>query len=348
MNSQSGKVITVLGPIDPDAVGFTLMHEHLYLDLRRNHPPDAGLTETELDQWNAPLSLSNLHLARRSLPVQDNYVLTSESDALEEVSHFRALGGQTVVDVTSLGLGRDAEALRSAAMTTGLNIVMGSGWYQKVFHPKDMDRRSVEELTDEIVGDVAVGVGDSGIRSGIIGEIGVNGDPITENETRSVRAAARASVVTGAAISFHSPPLKHEKRTVLDIVEAEGADLNRTILGHSCGMADDLPFMLDLLSRGVYIQFDTLGVVNTTELPGRDHQVALAIPQLIAAGYRDRILLSQDVCWKTHLRRYGGSGYTYIQEIFLPYLGTLGVSDDDLHQLMVANPRRVLAFVDSP
>ena len=345
MTDTAGKAITVLGAVEPDRLGFTLMHEHLYLDLRKNHLPDPDLAPVERAVWEADLDLSNLHLARRVLPLQDNYVLDREDDAIAEVSHFGALEGRTIVDVTSRGLGRDPKALKRAGTGTGLNIVMGSGWYQKVFHPDDMDSRSVETLTDEIVHDVTVGVGDTGIRSGIIGEIGVNGDPITDNEARSVRAAARASLLTGAAISFHSPPLKSEKNDVLDIVEEEGADLTRTILGHSCAMADDVPFMLELLARGVYIQFDTLGVVRTSEEPARDHRVATAIPQLIDAGYGNRILLSQDVCWKSHLRKYGGSGYTYIQETFLPYLTTLSVSDEAQHQIMVENPRRVLTFV---
>ena len=345
MTDYVGKVMTALGAVEPDRLGFTLMHEHLYLDLRKNHLPDPDLTPGERAMWEADLDLSNLYMARRALPLLDNYVLDSEDDAIAEVSHFRSLGGQTIVDVTSRGLGRDPEALKNASVATGLNIVMGSGWYQKIFHPNDMGSRSVETLTDEIVHDVTFGVGDTGICSGIIGEIGVNGDPITDNEARSVRAAARASLLTGASISFHSPQLKSEKHDVLDIVEDEGADLTRTILGHSCAMADDVPFMLELLSRGVYIQFDTLGVVNTTERPGRDHQVAMAIPQLIDAGYGDRILLSQDVCWKSHLKMYGGSGYTYIQETFLPYISTLGVSDEAQRQIMIENPRRVLTLV---
>ena len=346
MTSMTGKAMTVAGPLEPDQLGFTLMHEHLYLDLRKNHWPDADSTATELDSWFAPLQLSNLHLARRVLPIVDNYILSSEADAIAEVSDFATLGGGTLVDVTSRGLKRDVPAIARAAEAAGINIVLGSGWYQKLFHPEDMDDRSVGSLTDEIVRDITVGIPGAGVRSGIIGEIGVNGDPITANEVKNIRAAARASVATGAAISFHSPPLKDEKQAVLDIVEEEGADLTRVILGHSCHMADDLPYMLSLLERGVCIQFDTLGVVKTTEI-GRDHIVATAIPQLIEAGYADRILLSQDVCWKIHLKKYGGAGYTYIQETFLPYLGTLGVAASDIHRIMVENPRRLLTFVET-
>ena len=341
----TGKAITVSGPIQPDQLGFTLMHEHLYLDLRKNHWPAPDSTATQLDAWFAPLQLSNLHLARRMLPIVDNYILSSESDAIAEVSDFAQLGGGTLVDVTSRGLRRDIPAIVRAAEAAGINIVLGSGWYQKLFHPEDMDDRTVESLTDEIIRDIADGIPGTGVRSGIIGEIGVNGDPITPNEVKNIRAAARASVATGAAISFHSPPLKDEKIAVLDIVEEEGADLTRVILGHSCHMADDLPYMLSLLERGVCVQFDTLGVVKTTEI-GRDHIVATAIPRLIEAGHADRILLSQDVCWKMHLKKYGGAGYTYIQETFLPYLKTLGVSDSDIRQIMVENPKRLLTFAE--
>ena len=344
MTSMTGKAMTVSGPVEPDQLGFTLMHEHLYLDLRKNHMPDPDTTATQLDAWFAPLRLSNLHLARRGLPLVDNYILSSEPDAIAEVSDFAKLGGGTLVDVTSNGLRRDIPAIARAAQAAGINIVLGSGWYQKLFHPEDMDDHTTESLTDEIVHDITFGIGDTGVRSGIIGEIGVNGDPITPNEVKNIRAAARASIATGTAISFHSPPLKDEKRAVLDIVEEEGADLTRVILGHSCHIADDLPYMLGLLERGVCIQFDTLGVVRTTET-GRDHMVATAIPQLIDAGYADRILLSQDVCWKMHLKKYGGAGYTYIQETFLPYLKTLGVNDSDIHRIMVENSRRLLTFV---
>ena len=345
MPTTTGKAMTVSGPVEPDQLGFTLMHEHLYLDLRKNHWPGEDSTATQLDAWFAPLQLSNLHLARRVLPIVDNYILSSESDAITELSDFAQLGGGTLVDVTSRGLRRDVPAIVRAAEAAGINIVLGSGWYQKLFHPDDMDDRTVESLTDEIVRDITVGIPGTGVRSGVIGEIGVNGDPITPNEDKNIRAAARASVVTGAAISFHSPPRKDEKRAVLDIVEEEGADLTRVILGHSDHMAADLPYMLSLLERGVCVQFDTLGVVRTTET-GRDHIVATAIPRLIEAGHTDRVLLSQDVCWKMHLKKYGGAGYTYIQETFLPYLKTLGVSESDIRRVMVENPKRLLTFAE--
>jgi phosphotriesterase-related protein len=357
IENLAGKVLTVKGPIDPNEIGVTLMHEHLFIDLLKHNPPAPDAPATDLQLWNSRLDLSNLHLAREGKPIADNYLLTDEKAAIDEVMEFKRFGGRTIVDVTSIGLRRDPLALRRVSEATGLNVVMGAGWYQKVFHPADMDRRTVEDLADEIIRDITVGVGDTGIRSGIIGEVGINGDPLTPNEIKSVRASARASRATGAAITFHRGGVGKEKHEVLSVVAEEGGDLTRTILGHSDALAGDVPFMLELLDRGVYIQFDVLGRVLAalTYKPVREVMfpvstysntalVADAIPELIAAGYEDRILLSQDVCLKTHLKRYGGTGYSFIQERFLPHLQTLGVTEKQIHKIMVENPMRVLAF----
>ena len=238
-------------------------------------------------------------------------------------------------------------------------MVMGAGWYQKLYHPTDMDQRTVEDLTDEIVRDVTVGVGDTGIRSGIIGEVGIEGAPITENEIKSIRASGRASRATGAPISFHRGGRGRERLAVIGILGEEGTDMSRVIFGHSDSIAGDLDLMLELLSHGVYIQFDLLGRVGTPlryAPDGDDIQmfptsagtatVAEAIPKLIEAGYADRVLLSQDVCNKTHLKKYGGTGYSFILEKFLPEMRSRGVSEEHLQMMMVENPKRILTFVE--
>lgn len=355
----AGQVMTVQGPITPDELGFTLMHEHLFIDLRRGHLPHPlhvivpgreqpiATTEdfpaTELAVWEAPLTISNLRLAQEGGPVSDQWVLADESLAVQESLEFRDRGGGTIVDVTSIGLRRDPEALRRVSVATGLNIVMGAGWYQKVFHPDDMDRRTVEDLSMEIVSDVTSGVGETGVRAGIIGEVGVNGDPITANEEKSIRASARASLITGAPITFHEAGLGAEKHDVLDMVEQEGGDLSRVVISHCNTVATDLPFMLELLARGVYVEFE---VVGQSEALGVSvtKQAAEAVPRLIDDGYVDRVLLAQDVCVKTHLKRYGGPGYSYMQEVFIPHLQSLGVTVDDIERIFVENPKRVLTF----
>ena len=371
-SSDIGKVITVRGRVDPELIGITLMHEHLFLDLRKNHLPHPlavdvpGRSEplitsddfpaTELEIWESKLDSKNLHLANTLAPISDNYLLTDETVAINEVNSFKKSGGGTIVDVTSIGLKRDPEALRRVSEATGLHLVMGTGYYQKVFHPEDMDERTVENLTSEIVQDITVGIRGTGIRAGVIGEIGVNGEPITFNEEKSIRAATRASLLTGAAITFHRGGTRSERHTTLDLVASEGGDLGRVILGHSDEIADDFQLMKDLLAREVYIQFDLIGreyaVDSLDEMnPGSSGDLsvtekdAIAISKLIDAGFVDQILLSHDVCWKTHLRKYGGFGYSFIIEKFLPYLRKIGVEEHQINMMMIENPKRILPFV---
>lgn len=357
---MSGKVITVAGSIDPATLGQTVMHEHLFLDLRQNHLPHLkmvpveGRSEplltsedfpaTELAIWEAKVGFGNLHLARHEAPIADNYILSDEGLAVREVMEFKDRGGSTIVDVTSIGFKRDPEALLRVSRATGLNIVMGTGYYQKVFHPLNMDSRSVEELTAVIVQDVTVGVGATGIRSGIIGEIGVQGGPVTTNDIKSVTAAARAGVLTGGAVSFHKGGEGRERFQVLDVYAEEGGEMSRAIMGHSDFMAHDVSLVLEVAERGVYIQFDLIGRAEDLgeSFASKD---ARAITALVEAGYEDRILLSHDVCWKVHLKHYGGFGYSFILERFLPYLLEAGITEAQVRKFMVDNPARVLPFV---
>ena len=341
----AGKVLTVVGPVDPEVLGQTIMHEHIFIDFQ-NPVARANISRaTDMGLHLAPVSLNVLSEVRfRRIPNRDNLYLTDFGEAIDEVMEFKRHGGQTIVDVTSIGLGRDPHALQQVSQTTGLSIVMGAGWYQKQFHPADMDSRTIEELTDVIVRDIVVGAQGTSVRSGIIGEVGINGNPLTANEMKSIRASARASRITGAAISFHVGGRGEEKFTVLEAVAAEGADLRRVIMGHSNSIADDLPFMKRLLERGVFIQFDTLGRPDGRLGGVDDGKVARGIVELIEAGYADRVLLSQDVCNKIQLKKYGGTGFSYVLENFLPALRDLGVEEEDIHKMMVENPVRALTF----
>jgi len=361
----TGKILTVRGPVDPDQLGVTLTHEHIFIDVRRTHlphrkwkveadrvvaeSPDEDFPATELARWDAKLDLSNVHLARAVAPIVDNYVLSDERLAVDELLAFKAAGGRTVVDVTSIGLKRDPRALKRVSESTGLHIVMGTGYYQRVFHPDDMDCRSVDDLSRTIVRDVTVGVHDgidqTDIRAGVIGEIGINGDPLISNELKSMRAAAIASRLTGATILIHLGGVGAEKHKVLDIAAEEGVQLSHVILGHCDGIAGDIPFLLELVQRGIYIAFDNLGREPAVAAPSSTAVAAEAVPRLIEEGFEDRILLSHDICWKTSLKAYAGFGYTFIQDQFLPRLRDLGVTETQIHTLMVSNPKQAFAFV---
>ena len=364
--TMAGQIVTVLGLIDPGQLGFTLSHEHIFIDLRRTHlpyrtwvvrddhivadPPGEDFPGSEMALWESKLDLSNVHLARAVAPIADNYVLGDEELAVRELMAFKNLGGGAVMDVTSIGLKRDPLALRRISERTGLHIVMGTGYYQRVYHPDNMDALTAAELTDIIVRDVNEGVHDgrtwTDVRAGIIGEIGINGGPLITNELKSMRAAARASRLTGAPVLIHLGGIGAEKHTILDIVEDEGVDLNHVVLGHCDDIARDTAFTLELLARGVYVAFDNLGREPAVAKTSLTAEVADSIPNYLDAGYEDRILLSHDICWKTSLKAYAGLGYTFIQEYFLPRLRELGASEVQVDKMMVENPARVLPFVE--
>lgn len=306
---------TVLGPIEPAALGFTLPHEH-----------------TQIALW---------HVEHR----WDYWQLTRDEPLiLEELARFKAVGGNGLVDVTLDSIGRDPRWLQGLARASGLHIVMGCGWYRTAYYPAEarIERRSVDDLADELVAEYVDGVGETGVRPGIIGEIGTDKPWLSPAEERVHRAAARASRRTGLAITTHAV-LSDVGRAQLRIFEEEGADPGRVIIGH----ADSFPVLdhyLDLIRRGANLEFDFLGMkFASTERLGEGRLIEL-LCELLARGFADRILLSQDVCHDSQLKRYEGNGYVYLAETFLPRLRTAGVSDGEIEAMTVTNPRRLLTI----
>lgn len=344
----AGQVLTVTGPVEPSRLGQTLMHEHIFVDfkfagsLRPDPATDAGLSLQ-------PVTLDNLAKARAGHWIADNDFLGDFEESLAEVAAYKAIGGGTIVDVSGIRLGRDPVGLLKISNASGLNVVMGGSWYQKRYHPPNFGELTLDELTDGMVRDIAVGVDGTEIRSGIIGEIGINGNPLTDDEIKLVRASARASRLTGAPMTFHVGGVGEEKFRVLKIVADEGVAMSSVVMGHSNGLAFDLPFARRILALGVFIEFDWLGALGS---PGgflearTDRKVAEGIARLVREGYAGRIVLSHDICNKTQLKKFGGLGYTYIHEYFLPVLRELGVGEADIRKMMVENPAKALAFAE--
>jgi phosphotriesterase-related protein len=220
---------------------------------------------------------------------------------------------------------------------------MGCGWYRTAYYPPEarIDRRSVDDLADELVAEIEGGVGESGIRPGIIGEIGTDKPWVSPSEERVHRAAARASRRTGLAITTHAV-LSDVGLAQLRIFEEEGADPARVVIGH----ADSYPVLehhLAIIGRGANVEFDFIGMPWPRERHAESRTVEL-ICELLARGHTDRILLSQDVCNDDQLARNGGNGYTHLTETFLPRLREAGVSATEIDTMTVTNPRRLLTI----
>jgi predicted metal-dependent phosphotriesterase family hydrolase len=309
-----GHVQTVLGSIDPDSLGFTLPHEH-----------------TQIALW---------HIQGR----WDYWQLTRDQPViLEELARFRTVGGSGLVDLTLPGVGRDPVWLREVASASGLNVVMGCGWYRTAYYPPEasIDRRSTDDLADELVAEIEGGVRATGIRPGIIGEIGTDKPWVSPAEERVHRAAARAARRTGLAVTTHAV-LSDVGLAQLRIFEEEGLDPGRVVIGH----ADSYPVLdhyLEIIARGASLEFDFIGMPWERERIGEVRTVELLL-ELLSRGHADRILLSQDVCNDSQLVRFGGNGYAYLADTFLPRLRAAGVSDSEIDTMTVGNPRRLLTI----
>ena len=341
----AGRVLTVNGPVDPDSLGATMVHEHIFIE--GNHPNRPVPTEaSRVRFYLRPLTMDMLGAVTMGYPNRDNLILGDEPTAVQEVTDYRKRGGGTLVDVTSIGLGRDPAALGRVSRTTGVHVVMGTGWDTRAVDSRDLEERSLADLTRELVQDVTSGVGNSGVRSGIIGEVATAGGSLTPVETNVIRAAGRASRITGAAVSLHMDGSgSGSTHAMLDLLEAEGTDLARVILGNCDSLVRDLPSLTGLLKRGVYVEFDGLSEFHMLRQPATAAHVGDGIVELIQLGYLERILLSQNVDQKIDLKAYGGMGYSFVLDQFAPHLTGNGVTEEQIRTLIYENPQRILAFV---
>jgi len=279
------------------------------------------------------------------IPNRWDYWELTPDDALlvPELAAYRAAGGGTLVDLTLPGVGRDPLRLRRYAEATGLHIVMGTGWYRAAYYPAEalIDRRSVDDLADELVAGIEGGVDGTDVRPGIIGEIGTDKPWLTALEERVHRAAGRAARRTGLAITTHSV-MSPVGLAQLRVFEDEGVDPARVVIGHADSYLV-LEHYLEVIRRGANLEFDFLGMSFTPmERHGEPRIVDLA-RELIDRGHADRLLLSQDVCHNSQLTAYGGNGYVHLFKTFLPQLRAAGVPESAIHQMTVLNPARLLA-----
>jgi phosphotriesterase-related protein len=306
-----GQVQTVLGPVAPGDLGFTLPHEHTKCSL--------WWIESRWDYWE---------------------LIGDEPRINEELAAYQALGGGTLVDVTPIGIGRDLARLARLSQATGLHIVAGAGWYRQAYYPAEarIDRRSIDDLADEIVQEFV----DGPVRPGIIGEIGTDKPWVTAQEERVFRAAARAALRTGASVTTHAVQ-SDVGLAQLAILEEEGLDPARIVIGH-CDSHPRIEHWREIVRRGAQVQADFLGMSFTPLERAGEPKVVELISTLLNEGFEKQILLSQDVCHDSQLASYGGNGYTYLQKSFLPQLAAAGVNAATIKTITVENPARLLTL----
>jgi phosphotriesterase-related protein len=352
------EVMTVRGPISPDDLGITMCHVHVLSELKfaEQAKPAATMTEAELTLLRHPVTTEMLGTIRRHANdacAIDNNLLGDLDLAIIELNAYKKMGGSSIVETSVVGLKRDPAGLRRISAATGVNIICGTGWYIGGSHAPVTRQSSIEQLSGIMVHELTAEIEDTGIRAGFI-KAGLSGPtpdvPFQGAEEKVLRAGARAQAATGATMTMH--PCHHYGRarhlhTYLDILQKEGANLNKCYMSHMEFWHRDIDYQKSLLDRGVTLSYDQFGCEEYVR-PGwskaPDSARVEAVVKLVEMGYAGQIVLSNEVVSKFRLRKYGGLGYAHLLENIVPDLKYFGVTDAQIHTMLVENPRRLLPF----
>ena len=334
-------IMTVNGPIEPESLGATLIHEHLHMDVtpvlrehgyKAEHSGEFDCCVAAEARWNPGYNIKN-------------YQMTDVEMIIDELQEYVACGGSGIVDATPRDLGRNPSALKRIADATGLHIIMGSGYYLEATHKRHIADWPESRITESLIEEVNSGADGTGIKPGLLGEIGTN-CPATESELAVVRATAHAALQTGLTISVHLHPWGWEGRRVLDVLLGEGLPPGQILLNHLNTAVGDDAYQRHLLDKGVFLSYDLMGfdhsLLDAGRYPPSDDTVCEKIVVLAETGYRDQILVSHDIGVRTRLRRYGSWGYSHIHRHVVPLLTAKGLDDTDVRVILEENPRRVL------
>ena len=344
----SGKTLTVLGPKNTNELGKVICHEHLLIDFNVvfQNPPNPK----ELHLKDEKLSLSNLGWIKKFwVSNKDNLLIDDIEISIKELNHFYKAQGNTIVDVTSIGLSRNPSALKIISQRTGVNVIMGSGHYIEKTHPDYFKTDSVNQIAEKITKDILYGVDGTGIHSGIIGEIGCD-FPWSSNERKSVHAGVLAQIETGAPLLIHPGRDENAPIEIVNSILRWGGNTSRTIMGHIERTIYSRSKLLDLANTGIYMNFDLFGhessfypLADSTYMPS-DHQRIEMISDLIDLGFSNKILIGHDICSKHRLKRFGGHGWDHILKRIIPRMKKFGIKTRDIENILINNPREILRF----
>jgi phosphotriesterase-related protein len=340
--SPLGQVQTVLGPVDPAALGVVSMHEHVLCDVT---PPSVATS----GQQRVKITLENVHEVRFFWTRHfGNHILDDPDLMIAELGDFRAAGGGTIVDLTIRGIAPDPVGLERISRESGVHIVAGTGYYVAEFCGEELAATKTEDMADAMINDLRGGFEKSGIRAGIIGEIGVS-DPWHPDERRAMTAAALAQQETGAAITVHPGRDPGSPEAILRHLMDVGANPERVIIGHLDRTFTHPDQALKLAETGCVLEWDFFGIESSyypfsdLDMPNDAGRLAM-ISALVKAGYGAQILIAHDICTRTRLRRLGGHGYGHILLGVVPVMRRKGYSDLVILQMLAKTPQRLLTI----
>lgn len=340
-------ITTVTGEINKAELGITLPHEHLLIDLRN--------LVSKPEKKDNPLFYQKLNIKNRyavysdPYAVLDNAVISDFSVALYEVQSFIKSKGKSIVDVTLKDIGRNPALLKKLSVKSGVNIIMGCGYYVGSSFDETISNKTEKNITEEILNDIYEGAQGTDIKAGVIGEIGTS-EIITPDEWKVVKAAGNAAKISGKGIHIHTSLWGTNGLKISQLLKKIYVKPEKIAINHiDVDIKED--YILKLLDEGVFIEFDNFGkefympARETGLIKGKfayDFERAKFIKKLIEKGYEKQLLITNDICLKSMLVSYGGNGYGHIINNIIPMLKDIGVNERSIQQIIIDNPANFL------
>ena len=360
------EIMTVLGPIAPAELGFTSMHEHILYDghcFRRRFghliPPDAPVKVDE------PIRLDNLGMLKHGFIMSDDAIVMKDVELLSaELADFKAEGGSAVVDMSTPGMRVDPLGTRKVSQQSGVHIVITTGFYSRDSWPESFLQMGQAEMEAHMMGEIEKGLEGTDVRPGHV-KIAIEED-FSEPEVNALRSGARVARRTGFSMTVHQGMLLAPDAgiKIADILSNEGIEPDRVVIAHNDGkfVSSDLRKLIlepeswglqleaarALLERGLNLSIDCFGHYWDAEVlgvgPTPDWQRMAGLVKLIQEGYARQLVLGTDTFIKFLLRRFGGDGYCRLTGFVVPSLESVGVSSQEIRQITIDNPARILAY----
>jgi phosphotriesterase-related protein len=311
MNERKGKIETVTGLILPSELGFTHSHEHILFDYFK-------------------------------MIKSYDVIFDEEVIAENELNLYKHAGGDSLIDCSSSGIGTNPESLSRLSHKTGVNIVLGCGWYRESVYEDIVYTKSASDLSEILQTQILDGFKNTGVKAGFIGEIGTERDFIGPAQERVFSAAAKASLATGVAVLTHTTHFGELAIEQVNLLEEAGMNPERILISH-LGDREDTKIILEVAKRGVYLSIDNIGYISKGYPP--DEVRINSILTLIEAGYLDKIVLGTDICTRSALKAYGGRGFVWLLESFIPKLLSLGISQMEVETMMKLNIAKAMTII---
>lgn len=312
---------TVGGSVDTAKMGQVLMHEHVFVlstEIMENYP--TGWEEEERHR-----------------------------DAVKRLKDLKAVGIDTIVDLTVVGLGRYIPRIQRIVAEIDINIIVATGLYTyndvpHYFHFQGPGTLlgGPEQMVEMFVDDIENGIAGTGVKAAIL-KCATDEPGVTPGVERVLRAVSQAHRQTGVPISTHTHAHTRRGLEQQDIFESEGVDLSRVVIGHS-GDTTDIAYLEEIMARGSILGMDRFGI--EVLLPFEDRVATVAT--LCERGHADQMVLSHDAaCFNDWLPNdqlptmMPQWHYLHITKDVIPALMARGVTDEQITTMMIDNPRRV-------